>query len=199
MFEALAEKVENLRRRERAENKWIRQTTWDLVDRRTQVRREGKLNIAESRKLSRRIKASLREDRRERALRAGEEVMTHLQNGRVREAWGTIWGWHKTVEPKAANPCFRSMERQTKGRDDLYGYQQPPGEQIPRNADSAPPGDGPPTDEELLRTTKRSGNGKSGGASSMRAEDLKDWLRGAEEEKEAEAEGDEGFQGRGDA
>ena len=33
----------------------------------------------------------------------------------------------------------------------------------------------------------------------MRAEDLKDWLRGAEEEKEAEAEGDEGFQGRGDA
>ena len=33
----------------------------------------------------------------------------------------------------------------------------------------------------------------------MRAEDLKDWLRGAEEEEAAETEGDEGFQGRGDA
>ena len=79
------------------------------------MRREGKLSIAESRKLSRRIKVSLREDRRERAQRAGEEVMKHLRDGRVR----TIWGWHKTVESKAAKPCFRSMEKQTKGREDL--------------------------------------------------------------------------------
>ena len=84
------------------------------------------------------------------------------------------------------------------GREDLYGYQPPPGERIPRNADRAPSDDGPPTDEELREATKWSGNGKSGGASSMRAEDLKDWLRGVEEEEEAEAEETEGFQGRGD-
>ena len=90
MFEALAEKVEKPQRQKRAENKLIRQASWDLVDRRTQLWREGKLNIAESRKLSRRIRASLREDRRERARRTGEEVMTHLRNGRVREAWGAI-------------------------------------------------------------------------------------------------------------
>ena len=65
--------------------------------------------------------------------------------------------------------------------------------------DLAPSDDGPPTDEELRRATKRSENGKSGGASSMRAEDLKDWMRGAEEEEKAEAEGGKGFQGRGDA
>ena len=46
----------------------------------------------------------------------------------------------------------------------------------------APSDDGPPTDEELREATKRSGNEKSGGASSMRVEDLKDWLRGVEEE-----------------
>ena len=40
----------------------------------------------ERRKLSQRIKASLREDRRERARRTGKEVMTHLRDGRVREA-----------------------------------------------------------------------------------------------------------------
>ena len=98
------------------------------------------------------------------------------------------------MEPKAAKPCFRSMEKQTKGWEDLYGYQQPPGERIPKNADRAPLDDGPPTDEELCRATKRSGNGKSGGASSMRAKDLEDWLRGAEEEEEekAEAEGGDG-------
>ena len=92
MFGALAEKVEKPRRRERVENSWIRQATWELVDRRTQLRRKGKLDIEESRRLSRRIKASLREDHRERARRTGEEVMGHLREGRVREAWGTIWG-----------------------------------------------------------------------------------------------------------
>ena len=198
MFEALEGQISKPRRRERAENKWIRQATWDLVDKRTQLRREGRLDIKESRKLSRRIKASLREDRRERARRTGEQVMTHLRNGHVREAWGAIWGWHRTVEPKAAKPCFRTMEEQTKGREDLYGLHTPPGERIPRNADRAPSDDGPPTDEELRGATKRSGNGKSGGASAMRAEDLKEWLRGAEEEEAAEAERTEGFQGRGD-
>ena len=43
----------------------------------------------------------------------------------------------------------------------------------------------------------RSGSGKSGGASTMRTEDLKEWLRGAEEEEKAKAEGGEGYQGRG--
>ena len=121
-----------------------------------------------------------------------------LEGGAYEGGVGAIWGWHKTVEPKAAKPCFRSMERQTKGQEDLYGYQQPPGERILRNADRAPSDDGPPTDEELRGATRWSGNGKSGGASSMRAEDLKDWLRGAGEEEETEAEGTEGFRGRGD-
>ena len=67
MFDTLVEKVEKPRRREWVENKRIRQATWNLVDQRTQLRREGKLDIKESRKLSRRIKASPREDRRERA------------------------------------------------------------------------------------------------------------------------------------
>ena len=92
MFDALAEKFEKPRRRERAENSWIRQATWELVDRRTQLRREGKLDIKKSQRLSRRIKALLREERRERARRAGEEIMGHLREGRIKEAWGAIWG-----------------------------------------------------------------------------------------------------------
>ena len=48
------------------------------------MRRKGKPSIEESKKLSRRIKASLREDRRERARRAGKEVKKHLRDGRAR-------------------------------------------------------------------------------------------------------------------
>ena len=91
------------------------------------------------------------------------------------------------------------MEDQTRGREELYGFQQPPGEKIPRNIERALSDDGPPIDEELRRATVRSGNGKSGSENTMRAEDLKEWLRGAEEEEKTEAEGGEGLQGRGDA
>ena len=96
------------------------------------------------------------------------------------------------VEPKAAKPCFKTMEEQTRGREDLYNYQSSPGEPIPRNAERAPSDNGPPTDKELRRATKRSGNGKSGGASGIRSEDVKEWLR------EAEKEGEAGSKGRGD-
>ena len=152
-----------------------------MVDQRTSLRREGRLSQKEGRRLGRKIRAAVKADRRERARRAGEKLMEHLGKGEVREAFGTIWGWHKSVEPKAAKPCWRTMEEQTRGREDLYKDQPPPGEPIPRNAERASSEDAPPADEELRRATKRSGNGKSGGASAMRAEDLKEWLWGVEE------------------
>ena len=99
-----------------------------------------------------------------------QEVMSHLREGCIREAWGGIWGWHKTVEPKAKKPCFRTMEDQTRGREELYGFKQPLGEIISRNAARAPSNDGPLTDEDLRRATMRSESGKSGDTSSIRAE-----------------------------
>ena len=87
--------------------------------------------------LSQKIKAFLREGHRERARKAGKEVIGRLKEGWLREASGTIWGWHKMLESKAAKPCFRTMEYQTQGREDLYGFQQPPGEKIPQNGERA--------------------------------------------------------------
>ena len=123
--------------------------------------------------------------------------MLHLKSGRVREAWGAIWGWHKQVDPKATKPCFRRLENQTKERKALYRKIEPPGDRIPRNAERAPPDDEAPSDEELRRATKRGGDNKSGDISGMRVEDLKDWLAGAEREEEAEKEGEAGHKGRG--
>ena len=103
-------------------NSWIRPGTWLLIDQRTSLRREGRLSQKEGRRLGRRIKAALKEDCRERARRVGERVMLLLEEGELKEAWAAIWGWHKLVEPKAAKPCFRTMEEQTRGREDLYSY-----------------------------------------------------------------------------
>ena len=61
-----------------------------MVDQRTSLRREDRLSQAEGRKLGRKIKAALKADRRERARRAGEKLMAHLEKGKIREARGTI-------------------------------------------------------------------------------------------------------------
>ena len=92
LFESLSEAVEKPRQKEREANSWIRPGTWLLVDRRTSLRREGRLSQKEGRQLGRKIKAALKEDRRERARRVGEKVMLLLGEGELKEAWAAIWG-----------------------------------------------------------------------------------------------------------
>ena len=55
-----------------------------------------------------------------------------------------------------------------------------------------------PPDKELGRFTKRRGNNKSRGNSSMRVEDLKDWLANTKRKEEAEKGGEEWHEGWGD-
>ena len=56
----------------------------------------------------------------------------------------------------------------------------------------------PPLDAELRAAVKKLRNGRAGGESTMRAEDIKSWLRGMEREEEATKKGKEGFErGRG--
>ena len=64
--------------------------TWEIIDHRISMRREGRLTQAEGRKLGRRIKAMLKADRIERARQVGEYAVLLLKAGKVREAWGTI-------------------------------------------------------------------------------------------------------------
>ena len=57
--------------------------------------------------------------------------------------------------------------------------------------------DGAPPDAELRTAVKKLRNGRVGGGSTMRAEDLKSWLQGVEREEEAAREGEEGHEGPG--
>ena len=63
MFKTLEEAVVKPKKRELARNSWIRGGTWQLIDRRTSLRREGRLTRAEGRRLGRQIKAALKADR----------------------------------------------------------------------------------------------------------------------------------------
>ena len=114
--------------------------------------------------------------------------MAALQDGDWRSGYGTLRAWTKECDPASSKPCYDTLEEQTRERVALYRKRAPPGERIPSRAERPPLSDTPPTDEELRLAAKRSNNGRSGGASKMRAEDLKEWLRGAEEEERASSQ-----------
>ena len=108
--------------------------TWELINHRTCMRREGRLTQTEGRKLGRQIKTELKADRVERTRQVGEQLMVHLKAVRVREAWGTIWGWHKLVGQKVAKPCFHRFEDLTNEQEAIYSKVKPSRERIPCNA-----------------------------------------------------------------
>ena len=124
--------------------------------------------------------------------------MVALLDGKAREAWGISRAWHRECDPAASKPCYDALEDQTREREDLYRRRAPPGDRIPSRAVRPPSDDTPPTDEELRQAAKSSSNGRSGGASKMRAEDLNEWRRGMENEEKELAKGGTGYEGAGD-
>ena len=197
MFEELVEAVEKLPKRERPESAWVRPGTWALIDERAARRKEGNLTQREARRLGRKIAAALKEDRKERARKAGEAIMMELKDGNVKEAWRILKGWFREAGGTTVKRCYASMEHQTVEREALYDFQAPPGEHIPRNREPVHLPDEAPSDAEIRAAVKNLKNGRTGGGTMMRAEDLKGWLRRMEAEEKAQKEGAEGLEQEG--
>jgi hypothetical protein len=76
------------------------------------------------------------------------------------------------------------MVRQTTERIALNARRDSPGEPLPINVDPIPIEDGAPTEGELREAVKDLTNGRAGGASGIRAEDVKAWLRDVQLEED---------------
>ena len=119
MFAKLAGTIKKLPKRECAENSWIRPGTWAAVDKCGSKKNSGTLKRKEGRKLTRRIKRLLGEDRMEWARRAGKKATLLWAEGEEKEAWAVVKGWYRQAAEKPSKPCQRTMARQTKEREDL--------------------------------------------------------------------------------
>ena len=157
------------------------------------LRRSGKLAQRGARKLGREIKASLKADRAKRAENVATAVEGHLQTGDLKEAWRCLKGWYRAVEDRAPKPCYQSLGKQTAEREELYRKVPPPGDPIPINVEPFDVNDDCPEDAAIRAAVKQLRNGRAGGASKMKAEDIKDWLRGMIEEEE-EGKEDAGYE-----
>ena len=189
-FQGLADSVTVPPVRQRSYNEWISQRSWDLIDQKAALRktsRRGRLSGGRRARLGCRIGKSLRRDWRKRTEDAAAEVEGHLAKGEIKEAWRLLKYWYREVEGRAPRPSLQTMEKQTAERVELYT--KVPREELraplPINVEPFPISDAVPSEWEIREAVARLKNGRTGGASGMRAEDIKGWLRGAVREEEA--------------
>ena len=124
-----------------------------------------------------RIHQSLKNDRKQRVIEAGEAIETALDNDDLQGAWDIAKGWYKSVTSKAPKPSRQDFEMLHQERTDLYRHVDPPGEPITvrLNAPFAID-DNPPSHEEVAEACKALRRKRAVGASGIRAEDLQRWL-----------------------
>jgi hypothetical protein len=156
------------------------------------LRRTGWLCRAGGRRMKRAIWHSLQTDHTARTKRVGESIEAELQGGDVQEAYRHLKGWYRAATEVEARPCLQTMERQTTERVALFARRTSPGEPLPINIPPIPLPYGAPTDSELRVAAGELSNGRSGGASKMRAEHVKEWLQGVQREEDPKQPGYEG-------
>jgi hypothetical protein len=88
-----------------------------------------------------------------------------------------------------AKPCFHTMERQTSERVDLYARGGSPGYPLPINIERIEINDDVPLDGEIWLAAGELSNGQAAGTSGMRAEHIKEWLRGIKREEDPAGQG----------
>ena len=160
-------------RKTRKHGNWITPATWHLIEHRSMLRRTGHLCQVGGRRLTRRIRASLKQDRLARAADVGNTIEAELAGGDVQEAFRHLKGWYRAATDTQAKPCYQTMERQTSERVDLYLRRQSPGAPLPILIEPVEICDNPPSDGEIRDAVAQLSNGRAAGASGMRAEDVK--------------------------
>jgi hypothetical protein len=93
---------------------------------------------------------------------------------------------YRAASETTTRPCPQTMVKQTAERVDLYRQRDPPGEPLPINIDLIPVDDRTPSKGEIRVAVVGLSNGRAGGTSGMRAEDVKTWLRGIKLEEDPE-------------
>ncbi len=130
------------------------------------------------------MNATLKADKSKLTAQVGEDIVSELGKGNVQEAFRHLKGWYRTAAEAQARPCHQTMERQTNKRVELYAERDAYGEEFPANGTPFQIDDNPPSEGELRTVVSQLSHGRCGGASGIRAEHIKAWLRGAKKEED---------------
>jgi hypothetical protein len=146
--------------------------------------------------MQRQIGALLCKDHAYRMEQVGTLIESKLTGGNVQEAFRHLKGWYWATLETQAKPCFHTMERQTLERVDLYARRLLPGNPLPINVERTKINDDVPSDGKIRTAVSKLSNGRTAGASGIRAKHAKEWLQGIRQEDDPERLG--GGPGDGD-
>ncbi len=106
--------------------------------------------------------------------------------GNIQEAFRHLKRWYRAALETTTRPCPQTTVKQMAECVKLYMQQDPPGEPLPINIEPIPFYDGTPSEGEIRVAVAGLSHGRAGGASRMRAEDVKAWLHGIKLEEDPE-------------
>jgi hypothetical protein len=165
-------------------NSWISLETWELIDRKALLRRTGAYDNDMLKSLTQDIWRQLRRDRRERIRKVGDEIEGHLEQNRTKEAYGLLKRWYHKATGRPLKPTREDLDKVSDDFEHLFSHRPPPGEDLPIHVEPFPIPDTIPDEDEIGGAIMRLKNGKSPGATGMRAEDLKRWYTNREGQPE---------------
>jgi hypothetical protein len=184
IFDEIKSFVEKDARTTRRWSSWISPETWKLVDSRAAVRRHGKTQCAEGRKLSRKISKGIKAGRKIRTQKAGESIEILLETGNLKGAWRSLQAWYKHASGKGSKPSRADLEATLAEFQAIYTHKTPPGDPIPICVAPFEIDDNVPDEREIADTVRLLRWGKSPGPSGIRAEHLREWLNAVEREND---------------
>ena len=122
-----------------------------LVNKRVCAHRDPAKDQALIQRLGRAITAILRDNKRQWAEEAGNELESLMGSDPPlqREAWHRIKGWYRAVVKCAPPPAWVTLERITGERVELYSYVPPLGANTPIYVEPFPVDDLVPTEDKI--------------------------------------------------
>ena len=136
--------------------------------------------------VQRQVWVALRGDRKAWTARVGDLIEAKLVGGGVQKAFCHLKGWYWAASETTTRPCPQAMVQQTAKWVELYAQRDSPGDPLPINIDPLLLNDVAPSDKEIREAAGGLTSGRAGGASGMRAEDVKAWLHGIRLEEDPE-------------
>ena len=178
----LAEHAAKKKKTDGRNNSWISDRTWKLLDRKADARKMGSTELMHA--LARVTRRALRQDRKARAEAAAESACKLLEEGKIREAFGSIKGWYRDAGPRPPKPSSEEINATRAEYEKLFTDEVPVGDPIPIHVEAADIDDDPPTESEVVDSLMKLKNHKAAGASGITADVVKEWYRAARPTKE---------------
>jgi Reverse transcriptase (RNA-dependent DNA polymerase) len=161
---------------------WVSPATWKLIDQRATLKRQGTQGQeVRLKELNNNIRKSIKQDRKTRTMKAGEEIETMLKNKDIRGAWSRLKRWYKQVTGRNRKPSPMDMATITATYKELYAMDNNLDNNVPIiNYIPTPINDDVPSDVEIRYAVTRLKRWKAPGPTGLRTEELQYWEQNKE-------------------